>query len=627
MNAFNFFLDFLQQNQYVAYVVWTIIVLSLGFLVFFIIPYIRLHFSLRKTVKKLKSVEASQSDELLSNLTDCFEKDNLKQIWKEYAKTLHQKNTGGQHSRLRSTTLAENFFTEQAIVDTPLKIDFFKHLPGILTGLGIIGTFIGLIAGLHDFDPVSPEKAKESLKPLIAAVEHAFTVSAGAIIAAIFVTFFEKITIASLYSKVAQINDTIDGFFNMGVTEEYLETIANQAEESANQAKHIKNALVSELGQLMERISENQINALQGSSTQMAGNVSQAITGTFQKPLNAIEESLTNLRGKGTDAVNDLLTSAIAQLSEEIKEVFGTKMTKVAEQIEGAGKQMEKAASELQKVASQIGNKSEENVNKLSVAIESHLKKIGDVATKQNEDFKSNITKSIQALESQIGTVTQNLTEKQGDITDHATKQMDDIDTKAKDISDNMNELIKSIKQLTSSTTDNIEKIDAGAEKLNQAATEFAQAGDSVSSTLNQSQEVAQSLTKASSTLATYSENSKNAIQQFADLQESLKNTAESLQQTSKSLSDGTSVSSEMVQNIKNAADSLQLAGMNATEYLDQINNVLETTHSSFATQLQNTLGTGNQELSNAVGLVSSAVQELGNTIDDITTTNQRHNR
>ena len=35
------------------------------------------------------------------------------------------------------------------MVDAPLRTEFYKHLPGILTGLGIIGTFSGLIIGLQ----------------------------------------------------------------------------------------------------------------------------------------------------------------------------------------------------------------------------------------------------------------------------------------------------------------------------------------------------------------------------------------------------------------------------------------------------------------------------------------------
>lgn len=84
----------------------------------------------------------------------------LDHLWLEYVKTLHpqrEPDESGQNRvvRWRATALAETFFTDQALVDLPLRGDYFKHLPGILTGLGIIGTFSGLIGGLAGFQGFS----------------------------------------------------------------------------------------------------------------------------------------------------------------------------------------------------------------------------------------------------------------------------------------------------------------------------------------------------------------------------------------------------------------------------------------------------------------------------------------
>ena len=119
----------------------------------------------------------------------------LARIWAEYAETLHpQAGTGDERTtRWRATTLAETFFTEQALVDSPLKTEFYKHLPGILTGLGIIGTFTGLIIGLIHFDvSLDPTQAQSQLRNLINSVGHAFFVSAVAISLAMLFTWIEK---------------------------------------------------------------------------------------------------------------------------------------------------------------------------------------------------------------------------------------------------------------------------------------------------------------------------------------------------------------------------------------------------------------------------------------------------
>lgn len=82
----------------------------------------------------------------------------------------------------RATAPAESFFNSQFVVDSRLRTEFFKHLPGIFTGIGIIGTFTGLIVGLQGFQvSQDPAKVSASLETLLAGVLEAFVVSALAI--------------------------------------------------------------------------------------------------------------------------------------------------------------------------------------------------------------------------------------------------------------------------------------------------------------------------------------------------------------------------------------------------------------------------------------------------------------
>src|SRR5690606_34522962 len=92
----------------------------------------------------------------------------LSQAWLNYKQTLHDIHevidgeSVREHSR--ATVPSEIFFTESIVVDIPLKVDFYKHLPGIITGIGIIATFIGLLSGLLAFDPAgNPDKVQDSL--------------------------------------------------------------------------------------------------------------------------------------------------------------------------------------------------------------------------------------------------------------------------------------------------------------------------------------------------------------------------------------------------------------------------------------------------------------------------------
>jgi len=71
------------------------------------------------------------------------------------------------------------------MVDSRLSTEFFKHLPGLFTGIGIIGTFSGLITGLQAFKvSENATVVRNSLEKLMQGVYEAFLVSAVAISAA-----------------------------------------------------------------------------------------------------------------------------------------------------------------------------------------------------------------------------------------------------------------------------------------------------------------------------------------------------------------------------------------------------------------------------------------------------------
>ncbi|AMS33066.1 hypothetical protein AEM42_13050 [Betaproteobacteria bacterium UKL13-2] len=92
-----------------------------------------------KVIKKIEALNGKPN----GNLEELFHQTGaLEHLWREYSDTLHKQiepdpRTGQQRVvRLRSKVPAEMYFRSEIIVDTPLRTDFFKHLPGIFTGVG-----------------------------------------------------------------------------------------------------------------------------------------------------------------------------------------------------------------------------------------------------------------------------------------------------------------------------------------------------------------------------------------------------------------------------------------------------------------------------------------------------------
>jgi hypothetical protein len=160
---------------------------------------------------------------------------NLWQTYNQALESLQHMEAGGQSETggWQATAPAEHHFSEHALVDSPLQTHFYKHVPGILTGVGIIGTFTGLISGLMQFDVSSPERVQLALSQLVQTVGQAFLISALAITLAMVFTWIEKAVLAARYRQVEDLQHSLDSLFTPKGGAEYMERLALATEMQA----------------------------------------------------------------------------------------------------------------------------------------------------------------------------------------------------------------------------------------------------------------------------------------------------------------------------------------------------------------------------------------------------------
>jgi len=234
----------------------------------------------------------------------------------------------------RATAPAGYFFSLSSLVETPLKSDLFKHLPGILTALGIIGTFLGLISGLNQFDTTDPDKINGSVTALLHKVESAFIFSATAIFLATVVTGVEKFQAQRRAAELEKVTEAIDGLFDAGVGEEYLARLVQSSSDNATQTKHLKDSLVEDLKVMLTTLTEShaQQNAAmakslsdsqQQASLTMAEKISTSIQEALTEPLNHIAGSIQAVSGDQSSQVQNLLSDVLSAFMDKLDHSFG----------------------------------------------------------------------------------------------------------------------------------------------------------------------------------------------------------------------------------------------------------------------------------------------------------------
>ncbi|KXW57569.1 chromosome partition protein Smc [Ferrovum myxofaciens] len=632
---------------YLPLAVGIVLLIATGFfLKQFFLPSKRLHQELSVAIRKLTEIKQRLGEKSIVEIDEIYDvmiTDELKHLWSEYAETLHPQKKLDEFGqikigRYRATAMAEVFFSEQALVETPLRTAFYKHLPGILTGLGIIGTFSGLIYGLNSFHVTdNPNAVRASLGTLIQGVGHAFIISAIAIGLAMLCTWLTNRELTLRYRQVEKLCQLIDSFFDAGAGEEYLSRLVEASETSATQSIQLKDALVTDLREILTELTERQIR-------EMSSGIGQTFADSMREPMERISRAVEGVSANQGDAVNRMLTDVLSNFSTRMEEMFGGQLhgmndllTKTAQSMQATADRFDKLSDNMNTAGQNAAEAMADRLNHAITSMEAHQsvlnKQMGEFVEQIRESISQSQSESSQKLQETLSMLGEQVAGVIGQIQDQAKKNSDTQNDTVNNLSGQVESLISqlvktssdlqtSISALTSATTSSIERMNSGAEMLAIAADDFAKAGQGVAGTMNASAEATGKIQSSSQTLSTATTSVQQMFADYRRTSDALAAMLADLKTTMETAKKEAGLTTQLVGQLKAAADQLGQAQQQADTYLQSINKVLTETHQSFANEISNTLKKGNsqfqQELSQAVGLLRSGIQELGDTLDDL---------
>lgn len=647
--------------------------LILVFLTVFLVPGV-LHWNrLRAIQKDIKRFDAKNS---ASEFKKVFARDRrLAHLWKEYQDSLHiqREERDGQLTVIatRATAPAELYFNSQFVVDSRLRTEFFKHLPGLFTGIGIIGTFSGLIEGLRQFQ-VSENAAtvRDSLQSLMHLVGEAFLVSAAAIAAAMLVTFIEKLLLASLYRRAEEIAHDIDASFDSGAGEEYLSRLVRASEDSASQSKILKDALVKELGELLRELTSAQITASKDAQLQLAERLSQtskeqvdasrednkalgatiaeSIQQSLQGPLQDIASTVKSASGDQSATAARMLQDVMASFSQRLNDLFGGQISGLSDLNQQTAKSIQDAVGTLQTLVANIEESSRRSTDtmaeRMAQAIEkmearqeamnaqsaAFIEQIRQLVASSQSETNTKLQATLETIGTQVAGMLATLNDSQAavfesnrareqimaDRTTSAVNSMSEsVEAAIKEIGVASTQMAQNVAVLTQTTSTSVDKMNAGAEQLGAASRNFAAAGERVTGVLGQAASVTAKLAETSGALTAGASTLQDLLRDYRIQRDAVGQLVVELRETVELARKEASLTTDILARIESSATRLGTAQKQADEYLEGVSRVLGEAHTTFATEVRRTLDKANTEfhnkLSAAVGLLSSGVQEL----------------
>lgn len=643
-------------------------------------PAVQLAGSLKVATEKVKTiVDDSAAGQLKFLLGKHFDNTIFSHAWQMYKDTLHDQyeTFDGEQKLIRSraTASSEYFFTQSLLVDTPLNVEFFKHLPGLMTGIGIIGTFAGLLVGLWQFDPAGdPANVQNSLQLLLHGVRDAFIASGVAIGMAMFVTWKEKSWLRKCYAQLEELTTTIDRVFDADeVGEAYLTRLLKSAEENATHAGQLKDSLVSDLKAMMENLAaENQKSQLALASqlseaysktgAEMAADIGRSITETLQSPLEKIASSVQQVSGDQGTAVQDLLTDVLSAFMAKLESTFGNQMTGMSDMMaqsvnamrdmqqgfsqliadmrnssEASSKvleeQMVHMLSEIQLKQNEMGN----NLNSMLETLQQNVAQIGTVGTEAAQKMGVQVSDMLQGMNAKISSMMADFSQQRADQ-DRTVLQNQQVLHEATtglldNLGGNINQLLEESRLSIQSTRQNIETLtqvstsciagmNEGAEKMRLAAERFNTAGQSLSSITEKSSGLIAEVNTLFNNMNNASTQLRTLITDYQQSRESVNQAITTLERLIEVANKETGMTSQMLNDMQHMTTALKDLRQDMQQYLNQVNDVLVKSFDSFGdameSSLTRSLGTFDNTLEGAVKHLLGGVDGLKDLIEDL---------
>lgn len=612
----------------------------------------------------------------------------LSQAWLNYKQTLHDIHevidgeSVIEHSR--ATVPSEIFFTESIVVDIPLKVDFYKHLPGIITGIGIIATFIGLLSGLLAFDPAgNPDKVQDSLDLLLNGVAEAFMASALAIFAAMVITFFEKSWLRKCYEQLQRLNTAIDNTFTADESgEEYLAKLLKSSQANEANARQLKDSLVNDLKSMMTNlVEENKRNqaafasqlsdSYAQTSQSMATQIGESIKDSLQDPLDKIASSVQQVSGDQGSAVQDLMTDVLTAFMSKLETTFGGQMTGMSEMMtqsvtamremqagfsqlmtdmqtnsEVSTKTLETQMAKMMEDIHQKQNEMSTQMNEMVENLSAGSAKIGDQGLYAVEQLNSKVSDLVSGLGTSMSDLLSNVAEQrieqdrqisdnQQKLHEQSSVLIDNLGSEIKELITHSKEAVQThkenIQKLSQVTTDSITGMNSGAERMRLAAEQFTTAGSSLSTVTGKTSELIAQVNTTSTNMTSASSSLIELIRDYKNSQNSVNTAIEALENIIQQSKSEAGMTSQMLNDMQNMTTALSQVKREMQEYLAEVSDVLVKSFDSFGTSVESSLNQSlvsfDNTLNQAVQRLATGVEGLGNVVEDLEDLTQRTRR
>ena len=275
-------------------------------------------------LQNLRHQQSVLDAEGLNRLDGLFGKvESLTQTWEEFRETVLVNEDSPGRIRVYNTRPAEEFFTEDNLINQRINLSFYSSFPGIVTGIGLLLTFLAIFVGLLQVNIDEEASRIEGISGLINGLAGKFLTSIVALSCATVYLFVEKPLVHGLTNSYHRFVHALNRLLTRRTIEHILEDMHRNLAEQTTAFRHFGVDL----------------------STRLKEGLSESLGPTLNRMVEVVERLATQQRQDNTDAIKELIAQFLKGLEGTTSTQFSelqTVLTSAAnrlEEISRAGEQ------------------------------------------------------------------------------------------------------------------------------------------------------------------------------------------------------------------------------------------------------------------------------------------------
>ena len=238
--------------------------------------------------------------EILPHLKTAFYGNSeFSEVWQEFENSLiTRRPKENQEEIVYKTDEASLFFSEERLLGQYMNLRFWNSVPALLVGLGILGTFVGLVGGLIPFSGISFEETGEirsAIEGLLSGVSTAFVTSVWGMLLSLLFNWIEKSCIGWVSRGIAVLQRGLDQLFTLTTQEEIAFRQEDELAQQTQALKAFSTDLANEIKSAMAQGRQEIITEFRNAPETFSNAIGEQLTPSLNNLNSAVTNSASNI--------------------------------------------------------------------------------------------------------------------------------------------------------------------------------------------------------------------------------------------------------------------------------------------------------------------------------------------